>query len=275
MKVKDIFSTQWLTNDYVEDIQYLSDCVFGGQKENPKMWDQTLYEAILHFREQGYVDMDFAGSQVTNKVWETLDIMYRSHEGHVHYYDTEDEQRNFFFESYEGSFKNNKKEYEQLPAKPLSMKAMPKWVNDLQSDVTYDCISYDSHPEFLAMIQMMRPDIKMRCMNRSLFKYIHEKFFMNLVKEATEFRYITNAGDYYWNVEVDDDGNVQLLNTGTMTKRDFVEKYSCIPKWIGERRFDKRNATNYEEAAVRDILKDVEVFLAERPLTIKAIFEEE
>lgn len=274
MKALDIFNTQWLTDDYVDDIRYLNERVFGGLPVNHNMYDRSLYEAIMQSLELGEVHIDFAGVQMSTKVWTEFDSLYRNHKDRVFYEDTKDPDRNKFLYTFMESFNNDFGELAELPEKPSKIQQLPKYVNDLKTNVVYDCTGYDKHPEFIAIIQLMRPDIKMKCMHRSLFNYIHEKFLMYLMYDETEFKYITSHGDYFWTTSVDSDNRVRLLNIGVMQKEDFVQKYVCVPKWFGERRHDKLHATKYEKQAVENISKDVLAFLAERPLTIKAIFEE-
>lgn len=275
MTLSSIFNTKWLTDDYVEDINYMRECVLENKKVNPNMWQRSLYEAIMYFREKGHMDLDFAGVQISTKVWERLDLLVHSYKGKVTLLDSADEHRGKFLAEYMDSVLMEAPKYEELPPKPASIKQLPAWVKSLRVDCIYNGIYYDSHPEFIAIIQLMRPEVKLRCMNKSLFKYLNEKFKMSIAKEETEFRYVMYKSDTFYETEADEDGNVYVLNVGTMSLDDFTSNYCCIPKWIGEQPYNKYRATPYQVDAVKEISEDVQVFLAERPLTIKTIFEED
>lgn len=72
MTLSSIFNTKWLTDDYVEDINYMRECVLENKKVNPNMWQRSLYEAIMYFREKGHMDLtsqEFKSQQKYGSVW--------------------------------------------------------------------------------------------------------------------------------------------------------------------------------------------------------------
>lgn len=274
MKLIDILGTQYITNDYIEEIQFMKDKVFYGQVLPTNMWDTKLRDAVVTFKQEGRIELDLAGAAFTNKVWNELAESIQKLGDKFVVIDSEDDERDRFIQECRKIASQQLPPCVQLPPKPASVSDMVSYVAGLKDNVIYDVSVHDKCPAYITLIQLLRPSIQFRALNKDVFTYIKRVFTNAMHEEETRFKYILQTTDNYWETEVNEDGNVLIVNLGYIKKSEFLQKYVCIPWSIGEERFDPSKHGSEWKTAVAEVLEDVDEYLQKRPNTIAKYFSE-
>lgn len=274
LKATYIFSTKYLVDDYKEDLQFLVACVLGNRSYREDMYDQNLCKAIQTFEEEGIVDIDFAGARFSSNFWRYMVAAIIHAKGRFVIHDTRDKDRNEFFQELIRIAEEEEPDTKPLPPRPKTINDLGTWVNNLDPETIYNVTSINDCPEFLTIIQLMRPEIRIKASYAPWFKYIQNAFSEVLNNESTDFWYITNAtNDTIWHTECDASGKVHITNLGDMPKKEFINKYTVIPREIGTVRYNPATASPAWQRAVKDVTNDVVKYLAKKPRTMLTYWE--
>lgn len=277
--LRDAMNTIYLTRDYVAFVESFLNKVLiqlrGGDLINDGIYCVEINVEANKFHGETTATIDIANTRFVRDVWSTLVSYVRANYPVLRLVDSEDAERNRFVTTF----------YEELaypitcdcklPVHPGSILELGQWVQELNEDLVYDGVMYNSQPAFLLIIQLLRPSIKMVVSNKDVFKYGRDVFSEVLANECEDFLYVPTVVDEYWDAHVDADGNVEVVNVGKMSKADFLSQYDCIPAVVGEKMFSERHASPAWKKAVTRILTDVKEFLDTKPVTIATYFKEE
>lgn len=275
LKASEIFSTKYLTGDYIEDIRFLVACTLSGAEYKENMWDQALKHAIEKFREDGAIKIDMADATATHNVWKELTNLTVQYKDRFVLVDTVDERRNEFLETMQRESRRVLPEMEELPPKPRHVSELAEYVQNLDPVYIYDATYLDAHPEFIAVLQLLRPELQFRVNFKPLFNYLRERFNDVLVYEQTRYKYIPANTDSYWETEVEGDDTVHIVNIGNIGRLEFLQKYVCIPWEIGEVPYVMSKFSKRWESAVKVIMADVQAYLDEHPNIMYTYLSEE
>lgn len=275
LKASEIFSTKYLTGDYIEDIRFLVACTLSGAEYKENMWDQALKHAIEKFREDGAIKIDMADATATHNVWKELTNLTVQYKDRFVLVDTVDERRNEFLETMQRESRHVLPEMKELPPKPRYVSELAEYVQNLDPVYIYDATYLDAHPEFIAVLQLLRPELQFRVNFKPLFNYLRERFNDVLVYEQTRYKYIPANTDSYWETEVEDDDTVHIVNIGNIGRLEFLQKYVCIPWEIGEVPYVMSKFSKRWESAVKVIMADVQAYLDEHPNIMYTYLSEE
>lgn len=275
LKASEIFSTKYLTGDYIEDIRFLVACTLSGAEYKENMWDQALKYAIEKFREDGAIKIDMADATATHNVWKELTNLTVQYKDRFVLVDTVDERRNEFLETMQRESRRVLPEMKELPPKPRYVSELAEYVRNLDPVYIYDATYLDSHPEFIAVLQLLRPELQFRVNFKPLFNYLRERFNDVLVYEQTRYKYIPANTDSYWETEVEGDDTVHIVNIGNIGRLEFLQKYVCIPWEIGEVPYVMSKFSKRWESAVKVIMADVQAYLDEHPNIMYTYLSEE
>lgn len=275
LKASEIFSTKYLTGDYIEDIRFLVACTLSGAEYKENMWDQALKHAIEKFREDGAIKIDMADATATHNVWKELTNLTVQYKDRFVLVDTVDERRNEFLETMQRESRRVLPEMKELPPKPRYVSELAEYVQNLDPVYIYDATYLDAHPEFIAVLQLLRPELQFRVNFKPLFNYLRERFNDVLVYEQTRYKYIPANTDSYWETEVEGDDTVHIVNIGNIGRLEFLQKYVCIPWEIGEVPYVMSKFSKRWESAVKVIMADVQAYLDEHPNIMYTYLSEE
>lgn len=275
LKATEIFSTRYITDDYIEDLQFLIDCTYYGKEYRENMWDQALKRAIEHFKQDGIIKIDMANSSATSNVWKELTKFVARYGDKFVLTDSEDDRREEFLSTMQRESKRKLPEMKELPPKPRQVSELSEYVKKLDPVYIYDATYLDDHPEFITILQLLRPELQFRVNFKPLFTYLRERFNEVLVYEQNKFKYIPANTDSYWETEVEDDNTVHIVNIGNIDRNEFLQKYICIPWEIGEVPYVMSKFSDRWSAAVRVILEDVQAYLDEHPNIMYTYLSEE
>lgn len=275
LKASEIFSTKYLTGDYIEDIRFLVACTLSGAEYKENMWDQALKHAIEKFREDGAIKIDMADATATHNVWKELTNLTVQYKDRFVLVDTVDERRNEFLETMQRESRRVLPEMKGLPPKPRYVSELAEYVQNLDPVYIYDATYLDAHPEFIAVLQLLRPELQFRVNFKPLFNYLRERFNDVLVYEQTRYKYIPANTDSYWETEVEGDDTVHIVNIGNIGRLEFLQKYVCIPWEIGEVPYVMSKFSKRWESAVKVIMADVQAYLDEHPNIMYTYLSEE
>lgn len=274
-KLSEILGTIYLTNDYIADIEYMVSFVRENRPCPRDIYAVGIRDAVDEFLVEGKISLDLAGTRFTDRVWSVLSDKVSQYPNLFEIIDSEDEERNLFLTVMQQEIRNGTPETIELPPKPINMLAFPGYVESLSTTEVYDVTGYADHPEFITLIQLMCPDVKIKANYRRLFEYIQKRFAEVLVRESQSFTYIPAKVDNFWHAEVDENGEVHVVNIGNMSKADFLRRYTCIPAEIGSKMYTLQDYSDLWRRAVEDVIRDVVAFLGERPNIIANYFTEE
>lgn len=263
-RLRDVFNTIYLTDDYASRLSYVLDLAVKGEMAPEGLYFHGINEYL------GCEDktLDIADCRFTRDVADVLD----KYAGKIYYVDTQDAERNRFVQGMsEPRITNTVK----FGSKPVSLENFATWAGQLEEGVIYNGHEYDSHPEILVLLALMRPEITVVSSCRSLFKYTQRVFRTILLEYTDEFLYMPSYIDSYWDTRINEDGMVEVVNKEMLSVEDFVMKYPCMPACIGQIRFDPREASTQWKRAVKQVMTDVAKYLSEKPVLIAGLFPEE
>lgn len=261
-KLRDIVGTKYLTNDYAERIDYIFSRVVG----NGEIPADIYMKSALEYMKSGDLQVDIADCRFTRKVFEVLE----RYMGKITFQDTEDPNRDEYFRI--APQLRNRHSCE-LPVKPPDAKMFATWAQTLKSDEIYNGHPYDAHPEFIVMLELMRPEVDVVISYKALMNYTKRVFRSALLHCTNSFLYVPGLYDSYWETELNPDGTVTVLNSGNIPLEDFVNEYPCMPAWIGQKVFLPGEASTRVNDGVKQVAVDVDRFLRERPITIDSYFK--
>lgn len=279
MLLREILNTKYLTDDYADDVRYLLNkyyaCRSSGTAFTEDIYAKGISEAINTGLQSGMLELDLNDCRFTGAVWTVLATI-KEHQDCVVLFDSGDEAREEFIRSYM-SFSNKYSGLPvvtSLPGRPEDLPSMSNWIKQLRRDVVYNLVTeeYTKNPAFLLAINLLAPDILMDISNGEFIAYAKRVFSKYMLEECTEFYYMFGKQTEFLEARVNENGRVLIPNIGEYDKSTFIQKFQCMPHFIGNETVVYSKASPALKYAIQVIMQDTLTYLKERPVTIESYF---
>lgn len=278
MLLREVLKTKYLTDEYAADIDFIVSSIANNINKGTLFTDDIyafkVKNAINIAIENKGVVFDLSDCRFTGSVWDSIARSIKSYP-FIRFIDSTDKSRDDFLRDY-SMFKYEFKDWETLrgfPNKPRSIDEFPTWVSSLRQDVVYELYDgeYTKNPCFILAVCFFEPNIHMILDNKSVLEYAKRVFGQYMISECTEFYYLYS--NQYELLEADAvNGMVRVVNIGDFDRITFIQKFLCMPRFIGNRRVSLAKASSILKRSVRDVLSDTASFLSESPTTIETYF---
>lgn len=284
VRLSEATGTVYLTDDYAVFVKYFLNLCVKAVKEGP-VPDESFrreYAALANtFSGEQIAVIDIAGTRFTKPVWREIRTALENNYQVLQVIDSEDETRHEFLKDFYRTLiaqdvcmeRIGQPEWpsEELPLLPTRWEFLPKWLDELRTDIVYRTIRYQDNPEVQSLILIMRPNVKIWAYNRTVFRYLADKC-VDIMDDETDFLYILSDTDEYWKAHVDENGMVAIPNMNPMPKADFLKKYLCIPDMFGSMYMEQ--ADPRLKPAFQSIFRDVKALINKQDTTIASYYRE-
>lgn len=283
-RLSEATGTIYLTDDYAVFVKYFLNLCVKTVKEGP-VPDESFrreYAALANtFSGEKIAVIDIAGTRFTKPVWREMRTALENNYQVLQLIDSEDKTRHEFLKDFYLTLlaqdicmeRVGQPELpsEELPLLPTRWEFLPKWLDELRTDIVYRTIRYQDNPEVQSLILIMRPNVKIWAYNRTVFRYLADKC-VDIMDGETDFLYILSDTDEYWKAHVDENGMVAIPNMNPMPKADFLKKYLCIPDMFGSMYMEQ--ADPRLKPAFQSIFRDVKALINKQDTTIASYYRE-
>lgn len=278
MLLRDVMGTKYLTDEYASDLDFMvsniTNRIRSGEFYTDDIYAYKVRDAINQAVKDKQIVLDISDCRFTGAVWESMARCMRSYDC-IKFIDSTDTDRDNFLKSY-SSFQYEYKDWKTVrgfASKPENIESLPQWVADLDKNVVYELYDeeYVKNPCFILAINFLDPTVKMVLDNKSVLEYAKTVFGQYLVTECTEFYYIYRNHHELLEAKMEN-GLIHVTNIGDFDRTTFVQKFLCMPLFIGNKRVSLANASEVLKRSVRDVLTDTSSYLNERPVTIETYF---
>lgn len=283
-RLSEATGTIYLTDDYAVFVKYFLNLCVKAVKEGP-VPDESFrreYAALANtFSGEKIAVIDIAGTRFTKPVWREMRTALENNYQVLQLIDSEDKTRHEFLKDFYLTLlaqdicmeRVGQPELpsEELPLLPTRWEFLPKWLDELRTDIVYRTIRYQDNPEVQSLILIMRPNVKIWAYNRTVFRYLADKC-VDIMDDETDFLYILSDTDEYWKAHVDENGMVAIPNMNPMPKADFLKKYLCIPDMFGSMYMEQ--ADPRLKPAFQSIFRDVKALINKQDTTIASYYRE-
>lgn len=283
-RLSEATGTIYLTDDYAVFVKYFLNLCVKTVKEGP-VPDESFrreYAALANtFSGEKIAVIDIAGTRFTKPVWREMRTALENNYQVLQLIDSEDKTRHEFLKDFYLTLlaqdicmeRVGQPELpsEELPLLPTRWEFLPKWLDELRTDIVYRTIRYQDNPEVQSLILIMRPNVKIWAYNRTVFRYLADKC-VDIMDDETDFLYILSDTDEYWKAHVDENGMVAIPNMNPMPKADFLKKYLCIPDMFGSMYMEQ--ADPRLKPAFQSIFRDVKALINKQDTTIASYYRE-
>lgn len=271
----EVLNTKYLTKDYLSELEFLFSHVVSGQMCTEEIYAKNVKDAINRAVASKELCLDLADCRFVASMRDILFVYANRYSDIITLRDTADSERDRFLVTQRQEHLNKNVAQRKLPPKPINIERLVGWVEDLDPEVIYDAHDYDNYPEFILLIQLMRPSIRTISAYRKMFDYAKDVFSLVLLEESEDYLYIPSGVDEFWDAHVNENNDVYVINMGYLPRAEFIAKYPCMPAEIGSKQFVYDLASPAWRDGMRQVLVKVKNFLAERPTTIATYFPEE
>lgn len=283
-RLSEATGTVYLTDDYAVFVKYFLNLCVHAVKEGP-VPDESFrreYAALANtFSGERIAVIDIAGTRFTKPVWREIRTALENNYQVLQVIDSEDETRHEFLKDLWATLKFQdtcieqvgKPELpsEELPLLPTRWEFLPRWLDELRTDIVYRTVRYQDNPEVQSLILIMRPNVKIWAYNRTVFRYLADKC-VDIMDDINDFLYILSDTDEYWKAHVDENGMVAIPNIDPLPKADFMKKYLCIPDMFGSMYMEQ--ADPRLKPAFQSIFRDVKALINKQDTTIASYYRE-
>lgn len=283
-RLSEATGTIYLTDDYAVFVKYFLNLCVKTVKEGP-VPDESFrreYAALANtFSGEKIAVIDIAGTRFTKPVWREMRTALENNYQVLQLIDSEDKTRHEFLKDFYLTLlaqdicmeRVGQPELpsEELPLLPTRWEFLPKWLDELRTDIVYRTIRYQDNPEVQSLILIMRPNVKIWAYNRTVFRYLADKC-VDIMDDETDFLYILSDTDEYWKAHVDENGMVAIPNMNPIPKADFLKKYLCIPDMFGSMYMEQ--ADPRLKPAFQSIFRDVKALINKQDTTIASYYRE-
>lgn len=283
-RLSEATGTIYLTDDYAVFVKYFLNLCVKAVKEGPVL-DESFrreYAALANtFSGEKIAVIDIAGTRFTKPVWREMRTALENNYQVLQLIDSEDKTRHEFLKDFYLTLlaqdicmeRVGQPELpsEELPLLPTRWEFLPRWLDELRTDIVYRTIRYQDNPEVQSLILIMRPNVKIWAYNRTVFRYLADKC-VDIMDDETDFLYILSDTDEYWKAHVDENGMVAIPNMNPMPKADFLKKYLCIPDMFGSMYMEQ--ADPRLKPAFQSIFRDVKALINKQDTTIASYYRE-
>lgn len=283
-RLSEATGTIYLTDDYAVFVKYFLNLCVKAVKEGP-VPDESFrreYAALANtFSGEKIAVIDIAGTRFTKPVWREMRTALENNYQVLQLIDSEDKTRHEFLKDFYLTLlaqdicmeRVGQPELpsEELPLLPTRWEFLPKWLDELRTDIVYRTIRYQDNPEVQSLILIMRPNVKIWAYNRTVFRYLADKC-VDIMDDETDFLYILSDTDEYWKAHVDENDMVAIPNMNPMPKADFLKKYLCIPDMFGSMYMEQ--ADPRLKPAFQSIFRDVKALINKQDTTIASYYRE-
>lgn len=187
-RLSEATGTVYLTDDYAVFVKYFLNLCVHAVKEGP-VPDESFrreYAALANtFSGEQIAVIDIAGTRFTKPVWREIRTALENNYQVLQVIDSEDVTRHEFLKDLYLSLiaqdicmeQVGKPELpsEELPLLPTRWEFLPRWLDELRTDIVYRTVRYQDNPEVQSLILIMRPNVKIWAYNRTVFRYLADK----------------------------------------------------------------------------------------------------